>query len=173
MVAKSDVSDSWRGHRHDGGLVMDVRSSEVICEGLSMPHSPRYYKGKLYVLNAGTGYFGWIDTTRGVFEPIIFCPGFLRGLDFVGNYALVGMSSLRKNKTFSGLALGDNLEKSNVKPRCGLQVINLETGNAEYWIRMEGIIDELYDVKIMKGVVKPLLIGTHKDEIKKMISIDE
>lgn len=173
MVGPSDVSDGWRTHRSGGGLVMDIETNSIVCEGLSMPHSPRWYKGRLYLLEAGTGYFGEVDLEAKTFRRITFCPGFLRGLDFVGNYAIAGISGVRKNKTFSGLALDDNLKHTNSEPRCGLQVINLETGAVEHWVRLEGIVEELYDVKVLAGIRRPLLIGTKKDEIKTMISIEE
>ena len=173
MVSKSDASDGWRDHLQNGGVVMDVQTNEIVCEGLSMPHSPRWYNDKLYILEAGTGYFGYIDLKTKCFERITFCPGFLRGLDFIGNYAVVGMSSVRKNKTFSGLLLDDNLKAANTEPRCGIQIINLETGAAEHWVRLEGIIEELYDVKVLAGVSRPLLIGTKKDDIRTMISIEQ
>jgi len=48
-----------------------------------MPHSPGVYRGELYVHNSGTGYFGKIDRKKGVFEPITFCPGYLRGMAFL------------------------------------------------------------------------------------------
>lgn len=173
IVGKSDVADGWRDHRQSGGMVMDIKTNEVICEGLSMPHSPRWYNGKLYLLEAGTGYFGYIDMETRTFEKMTFCPGFLRGLDFIGDYALVGMSGMRKNKTFSGLQLDDNLRDANVEPRCGIQIINLETGAVEHWVRALGIVEELYDVKALTGVSCPLVIGTQKDEIRTMISIEE
>lgn len=172
LVGASDVSDGWREHRQDGGMVMDVQTNEVVCQGLSMPHSPRWYKGKLYLLEAGTGYFGSVDLATKTFERIAFCPGFLRGMDFIGDYAVVGMSGVRKNKTFSGLKLDENLKEANAQPRCGLQIINLTTGAIENWVRLEGMIEELYDVKALAQVKRPLLIGTQKEEIRKMISIE-
>ena len=42
----------------DGGVVIDVESNEVVCRGLSMPHSPRWYRDRLWVLNSGHGQFG-------------------------------------------------------------------------------------------------------------------
>lgn len=172
LVGASDASDGWREHRTNGGMVMDVQSNEVVCEGLSMPHSPRWYNGKLYLLEAGTGYFGYVDLENKKFERITFCPGFLRGLDFVDNYAVVGMSSVRKNKTFSGLELDENLKQANIQPRAGIQIINLETGAAEHWVRLEGVIEELYDIKLLNNVNRPLLIGTQKEDIRTMISIE-
>lgn len=171
-VGKSDASDGWRDHRRDGGILMDVRTNEIVCEGLSMPHSPRWYRDRLWMLEAGTGFIGYVDLTTGKFEQVCFCPGFLRGLSFIGDYALVGMSGVRENRTFSDLALDQNLADRNVKARCGIQVINLNTGNAEQWVRLEGVVQELYDVKALPQVVRPLLIGTQKEEIHKMISIE-
>jgi len=172
-VSKSDVSDGWRDHRESGGIVMDVRTNEIICENLSMPHSPRYYRDKLWLLEAGSGYFGSVDTTTGEFKRLTFCPGFLRGMAFIDNYAVVGTSSLRKNKTFSGLELDKNLKDKEASPRCSINVINLETGSLEHWIRMEGIVEEIFDVMTMPNVIRPLLVGVQKDEIKQMISIED
>lgn len=171
-VSRSDVSDGWRDRRKNGGLVMDVGSHELVCEGLSMPHSPRWYRDRLWLLEAGTGYFGYVDLTSGRFERVAFCPGFLRGLSFMGHYALVGLSSLRDNRTFGGLALDAHLRQHDVDARCGIQVINLESGAAEHWIRLEGVVQELYDVVALPQVHRPLLIGVQKDDIHKMISIE-
>jgi uncharacterized protein (TIGR03032 family) len=171
-VGRSDASDGWREHRRGGGILMDVRTDEVVCEGLSMPHSPRWYRDRLWLLEAGTGFFGYVDLQSGRFERVCFCPGFLRGLSFVGDYALVGMSGVRENRTFSDLELDQNLAERNVSARCGIQVINLKNGTAEHWVRMEGVVQELYDVKALPQVRRPLLIGTQKDEIHKMISIE-
>lgn len=172
-VSKSDVADGWRDNRSDGGIVIDIETDEVVCAGLSMPHSPRVHNGKLWILEAGTGHFGYVDLSTGTFQIIAFCPGFLRGMTFIGDYALVGISSVRKNHTFTGLKLDKNLKEKNTEPHCGIQVINLNTGNTEHWIRMEGIVDELYDVVVLPETTKPLIIGTKKEEIKKMISIEE
>lgn len=74
---------------------------------VSMPHSPRVYRNKLWLLNSGTGHFGYINRMTGKFEPVVFCPGYLRGLSFHGDYAIVGLSRPRENKTFLGLQLDD------------------------------------------------------------------
>ncbi|SIN60007.1 TIGR03032 family protein [Parasphingorhabdus marina DSM 22363] len=60
-VSKSDTIDGWRDRRADGGVVIDVESGAIVCEGLSMPHSPRWHDGKLWVLNSGTGELGYVE----------------------------------------------------------------------------------------------------------------
>jgi hypothetical protein len=127
-VSQSDVADGWRDRRRDGGCVIDISSNEIILTGLSMPHSPRWYKDKLWLLNSGTGEFGYADIERGVFEPVAFCPGYMRGCAFCGDFAIVGLSKPRHNKTFSGLSLDDNLRTKDAEPRCGLLVIDLRSG---------------------------------------------
>jgi uncharacterized protein (TIGR03032 family) len=173
LVGKSDVANGWRDHRENGGMVIDVRTNEVVCTGLSMPHSPRVYQGKLWLQEAGTGYFGYVDMDNKKFVRLTFCPGFLRGLTFIGDYAIVGMSKNRENKTFEGLQLDTNLHDKGAQPICGLQVININTGDVVEYLRLEGIVRELYDVMVMPDVKQPLLIGVQKDEIKRMISIEE
>lgn len=170
-VSATDVADGWRDRRKNGGCVIDVASSEVVLSGLSMPHSPRFYQGKLWVLNSGTGYFGYVDLQASKFMPVSFCPGYLRGLAFVGNFAVVGLSKPRGNKTFSGLALDDNLAAADAEARCGLQVIDLRTGDVVHWLRIDGVIEELYDVAVIPGVRRPMALGFKTDEIRRVITV--
>ncbi len=170
-VSQSDVADGWRDRRHSGGCIVDVTQNEVIATGLSMPHSPRCYQGKLWLLNSGTGYFGTLDPQHGSFEPLTFCPGYLRGLAFWGDYAVVGISRPRHNKTFSGLPLDDNLAAKDATARSGLLVISLKTGDIVHWLRVEGIVEELYDVAVLPGVRRPMAIGFMNDEIRRMITV--
>ena len=92
-VSRTGEFDSWRQHRAGGGVVTEVRASEIVCVGLSMPHSPRLYRESLWLTNAGTGEFGRVDLDRGRLEPIAFVPGFVRGLAFAGDYAVSGHRS--------------------------------------------------------------------------------
>ena len=159
------MSDGWRDHRRDGGLVLDVASSEVACAGLSMPHSPRLYRGALWLLQSGTGEFGRVDLDAGRFEPLCFIPGFARGVSFVGDYAVIGMSLPRENRSFNGLALNERLEREGATPKCGLAVVNLETGALEHLLILDGVVQELYDVAVLPGVIRPMALGFRNDDI--------
>ncbi len=171
-VAATDVADGWREHRTGGGIVVDIASGEIVCRGLSMPHSPRLHEGRLWVLNSGAGEFGTVDLATGRFEPVAFCPGYLRGLAFMGPYALVGLSEPRGNRTFAGLPLQDRLAAANVGPRCGVYVIDTRTGDVAHWLRLEGVVNELYDVIALPGVARPMMIGFRNEEIRRTVSIE-
>jgi uncharacterized protein (TIGR03032 family) len=170
-VCRSDSVDGWRDRRQDGGVVIDVETDEIVCEGLSMPHSPRWHNGKLWVLNAGSGYLGWVDFETKKFVPFTFCPGFLRGLSLHGNVAAVGISKPR-NKRFEGLALDDELSKRDADPWCGVQIVSLDNGDVLHWARFEGDINEIFDVCILPGVRNPMLVGMKTADIRELITFE-
>ena len=172
-VSESDAADGWRDRRAEGGCLIDVAANEVVLRGLSMPHSPRWYRDRLWLLNSGTGEFGTVDLEAGRFEPVCFCPGYLRGLSFIGNFAVVGLSLPRHNKTFQGLPLDDALAAKGVEPRCALQVIDLRTGDVVHWLRIEGVVSELYDVVTLPGCRRPMAIGFKSDEIRRVVTVGE
>ena len=172
-VSRSDVADGWRDRRENGGVVLDVSNGEIVAEGLSMPHSPRLYRGQLWILNSGTGELGHVDVKSGRFEPVAFCPGYARGLAFVGDHAVVGLSVARDNRTFAGLPLDEALRSRDAEPRCGLLVIDLRSGDTAGWVRIEGVVRELYDVAVLPNVKRPSLIGFKSDDVRYVISIEE
>ena len=171
-VSQSDVVDGWRDHRGDGGVLIDVAANAIVASGLSMPHSPRWHQGRLWLLNSGTGELGQVDLDSGRFVPLTFCAGYLRGLAFHGDFALVGLSKPRHNRTFSGLALDQQLKARQAEARCGVQVIDLRSGDAVDWLRFEGVVDELYDVVALPGVRRPMALGFKTDEIRRVVSIE-
>lgn len=172
-VSRSDVADGWRDRRTSGGVVIDVARGEIVAEGLSMPHSPRWHDGRLWLLDSGTGFLGTVDLQRGAFEPICFCPGYARGLAIIGDYAVVGLSKPRDSKTFGDLALAENLARRDADPRCGLHIVDLRTGDAAHWLRLEGVVAELYDVVALPGVRRPMALGFVTDEIRRMLTIED
>jgi len=170
-VCKSDAVDGWRDRRKDGGVVIDIETNEIVCEGLSMPHSPRWANGKLWVLNAGTGELGWVDFETRSFVPLAFFPGFLRGLSIVGNTAAVGLSKPR-NQRFEGLQLDAELGKRDVEPWCGVQIVSLTNGDVQHWIRFDGDITEIFDLCFLSNVRNPMMVGLRTPEIRDLITIE-
>jgi uncharacterized protein (TIGR03032 family) len=171
-ISRSDVADGWRDRRQDGGILIDVASSEIVASGFSMPHSPRLYDGRLWLLNSGTGEFGVVDPADGTFTPVCFCPGYARGLAFIGRYAVIGLSRPRHSQIF-GLVLDDRLSAKDAVARCGLLIVDIDTGNAVEWLRFEHTIDELYDVAVLPRVRAAEAIGFKSEEIQRDITVGQ
>ena len=172
-VYRSDVEGGWRNHRHDGGCVVDVESNQIILSNLSMPHSPRWHRGKLWLLNSGRGEFGWLDPAENTFHPVAFCPGYLRGLAMHGNFAVVGLSKPRNSTSFIDLELDERLRNHSASPRCGLMVIDLRSGDCVHSITIEGVVEELYDVAVLPGVQQPSAVGFQSDEIRRVLHVPQ
>src|SRR5206468_2530915 len=49
-LAAADTPEGWRAHKRDGGVLLRVPGGEVVAGGLAMPHSPRWYRGRLWLL---------------------------------------------------------------------------------------------------------------------------
>jgi uncharacterized protein (TIGR03032 family) len=172
IISQADVNEGWRQQRANGGCIIDIDSNETVLTGLSMPHSPRWYRDKLWVLNSGTGEFGYADLDSGKFQAVAFCPGYQRGLAFHNNFAIIGISESRHTKSLSGLALDDRLADKNTTARCGLLVIDLKTGDIVHSLNIEGVVNELYDIAVIPQLRRPMAIGFRSDEIRRVITID-
>jgi len=167
------VVDGWRDKRADGGIGVDVTTGRIVAEGLSMPHSPRLHNGRLWLLNPGEGQFGWVDVVSGLFTEVAFCPGHARGLAFAGKYAVIGLSLACETRAFQGLGLDHALAGKGTDGRCGLLVVDTETGDTVDWVRSEGVVRELFDVAVLPGVTCPSLIGLKGSEVLRMLSVND
>lgn len=174
-IATTNTQEGWRRDRVDGGVIIDVETGEIFMLGLSMPHSPRYYQDKLWVLNSGTGYFGFIKEglRSNRFVPMTLCPGYPRGLTFYKDYAIVGVSKPRDNSSFKDLPLDKTLTKNSIDPICGMVVINLHSGEIEHQLTLKGVAQELFDVAVLPGVRTPMLIGLQNDDIAHIVYFED
>ena len=174
-VSKSDTIDGWRDRRFDGGIVIDVQSGEIVAGGLSMPHSPRLYRGKLWILNSGTGEIGWIEPGGRRMTPPSTCspsaPASCAGSPSTANMPSSGCRS-RAIERFEGLALDKKLTETDSEPWCGVQVIDLDSGACVHWFRIDGPVGELYDLGVVPGVVRPMALGFATNEILGLITHD-
>lgn len=142
----SDEARGWRPHKRDGGVLMEIPSGEVVARGLSMPHSPRVYDGRLWVLNSGAGGIGIIDPQSGRYEEVAAVPGFTRGLDFHGRYAFIGLSQVRESAVFSGIAIAD---RPVTERCCGVWVVDIVTGETVAFVKFEDQLQEIFAVQLV------------------------
>ena len=156
-LGKSNEARGWRENKKSGGILMDIESNEIVLEGLSMPHSPRWYQDRLWVLESGNGSFGYVDLKSGKYESIIELPGFTRGLEFVGNVAFIGLSQVRESAIFSGIRITERLKED--ERSCGVWCVDITTGNVLAFLKFEAAVQEIFAVAALPGVRFPDLIN--------------
>jgi uncharacterized protein (TIGR03032 family) len=143
VLGKTDTLGGWRANKASGGCILEVPSSEVIAEGLSMPHSPRMNQGLLWVLNSGRGELITVDPKSGKQEPIVTLPGYTRGLVIVGKYAFVGLSKIRETAIFGNLPISDRFDEL----KCGIAVVDLQTREMISCLEFKSGVDEIFDLQ--------------------------
>ncbi len=156
-LGETDAPGAWRANKAKGGILMVVASGEVISRGLWLPHSPRWYAGRLWVCESGAGTLGFIDPNTLKYEPIAAVPGFTRGLDFAGNLAFVGLSQVRESAVFSGIPITERLAEH--ERTCGVCVIDLTSGEVVALLRFETAVQEVFAVTVLPGKRYPDLIN--------------
>ena len=156
-LGETDTPAGWRDNKAKGGIVFDIDAGEVITRGLSMPHSPRWYGGRLWVCESGAGTLGHVELNTGKYEPIAQMPGFTRGLEFAGNYAFVGLSQVRESAVFSGIPITERLTAE--ERTCGVCVLDLRTGQVVCLLRFETAVQEVFALAVLPGLRYPDLIN--------------
>ncbi len=165
-LGTTDLFGGWREKKATGGVVIDVESDEIVLAGLAMPHSPRWHDGRLWVLNSGTGELLAVDPSAGRAEAVCEMPGYLRGLAFVGPYAVVGLSKIREKHIFGGLPIQKRYEQL----RCGVMVVDLRGGAQVGMFEFTAGCEELYDVQFLPGVYRPMILNLEKPAVRQAVT---
>ncbi|MFT6006003.1 MAG: hypothetical protein ACI9SX_000974 [Pseudoalteromonas tetraodonis] len=144
-LGTSDEAAGWRANKAFGGIVMDIHDNKIIASGLSMPHSPRWYQDRLWVLESGAGRLLTIDLETGEKTTIAEVPGFCRGMDFIGRYAVIGLSQIRETAMFAGLPLTKRKEDR----RCGVWIVDLQSGESAGYLSFDTEVEEIFSVQCL------------------------
>ncbi len=155
-LGKTDTKGGWRDNKKDGGIMIDIDTDEVVLENLSMPHSPRWYRNKLWILESGEGSIATVDLENKKLHTIAKLPGFTRGIDFIGPLAFIGLSQIRESAVFSGLPITERLEERI----CGVWVVNIETGETLGHVKFTSGVEEIFSIKILPHTKFPEVLGT-------------
>jgi uncharacterized protein (TIGR03032 family) len=154
-LGETDTPGGWRAGKKDGGVVIELETGRILVRGLSMPHSPRWHDGRLWLLESGTGGLGYVDPWTLSYHRVAELPGFTRGLDFVGDLAFVGLSQVRESAVFSGIPIADRPVEER---RCGVWVVDTRTGSTVAFIQFEDAVQEIFAVQVLSGIRFPELI---------------
>jgi len=170
VAAATDTPSGWTRVIASGGLVIDAASDAVVARELALPVAPRLHDGRLWLGEAASGLFGFIHLDNSTFEEVAFCPGWLAGLAFVDNFAVVTTSTARNGRGMGGLPLEHNLESYNAKAQTAICVIDLASGEVVHWLRFDGL-PEIRDVAIMRETARPAALGLSGEDIRRVLSI--
>jgi uncharacterized protein (TIGR03032 family) len=157
----TDDVGGWRRNKPAGGCVLDVDSGEPVVRGLCMPHSPRIYGGRAWLLESGRGALSVADFQTGRTEIVAKFPGFTRGLDFHGHFAFIGLSQVRETAIFSGIPI---VEETTERV-CGVWIMDLRTGSVVAFLQFRGSVQEVLSVVVLPGVQSPWLINEAGPEL--------
>ncbi|HSQ54776.1 MAG TPA: TIGR03032 family protein, partial [Gemmata sp.] len=159
-LGATNDKDGWRAGKATGGIVMDMHSGEIIARGLCMPHSPRWHRDKLWVLESGTGQMHVVEPS-GSRAFVAGLPGFARGMVIVDRWAFVGLSKIRPTSAMAGVPLAERREEL----KCGVAVVDMEAGTVAGLLEFQTAVEEIFDVQILPGIRFPEVIGFQKDEV--------
>jgi uncharacterized protein (TIGR03032 family) len=162
-LGETDTAGGWRENKKSGGILIDIESNEIIARNLSMPHSPRWHAGRLWILESGTGSLGTVDLRTGRYESIVRLDGFTRGLEMVGNLAFIGLSQVRETAIFSGIQITERLQET--ERTCGVWVVDIQRGQVIAFLKFEEAVQEIFAVALLPNARFPDLINDNADLI--------
>lgn len=150
-LGQTNTPGGWRERKATAGCLLDLASGEVIAATLSMPHSPRWHDGNLWLLESGRGELARVDLDTGTTETVAELPGFTRGLAIAGHLAFVGLSQIRESSTFGDLPLTHRLDERV----CGVWAVDLTSGEVTGLLRFDDLVQEIFDVALLPGTRYP------------------
>lgn len=172
LFAATAQPNGWRDLPFNSGMVWSAPDQEAVCTGLVQPHSPRLYNGELYVLNSGAGEFGRIDLATGKYDCIAFVGGYGRGLSFIGDYAVFGISKPRHDGYIPDFPLHDRLKALNTTDKCQLIAVNLKTGNVIQAVTFEGAAREFFDTVIIPDCRHAVVLSLEEAQHPQLVITD-
>lgn len=143
-LGETDEPLGWRSNKANGGILMDIKTNEILVKGLSMPHSPRWHQEKLWVLESGKGTLSYYDFKKKKLTEVVSLPGFTRGLQMVGDFAFIGLSKVRESATFSGLPITKLSKRVS-----GVWIVNIKTGKIVSFVEFTSGVDEVFAISVL------------------------
>jgi uncharacterized protein (TIGR03032 family) len=160
-LGTTDERDGWRADKPHGGCIIDIPSGEFVTRGLSMPHSPRWHEGRLWVLESGRGSLVVVDRSTAQRETVVTLPGFTRGLAIAGAYAFVGLSKIRATSSMDGVPIAQRRQEL----KCAVAAVDLRRGRLVGILEFQTAVEEIFDVQLLSGIRFPEVIGFQKESL--------
>jgi uncharacterized protein (TIGR03032 family) len=156
-LAETDTPAGWRPNKATSGCLIHVPTGETVARGFAMPHSPRVHRGRVWLLDSGTGRLVTIDPGTGRVETVIELPGYTRGLAFHGAFAFVGLSKIRETSTFGGMPIAERRQEL----KCGVGIVDVGGGGLVAHLEFQSGVEEIFAVQVLPGVRCPAISGPY------------
>lgn len=157
-LGTGNTKQSWRENITGGGIIMHLPTNEIVARGLAMPHAPRLYDGKLYVLLSAKEQLICVDPSDGSHEVVANIPGFVRGMTKFGDYLFIGTSKVRRESSTA-----KHLKLSKASDIAGITILHLPTAKIIAGISWLSSVDEIYDVQVLPNTRRPNIVNTYTD----------
>ena len=133
----------------------------MIRRGLSMPHSPRWYDGRLWLLESGSGQLVLVDPPS---RPAA------SGSRLPGLRPRTGTTwSIRVCRAVEDSPdVGDGRRATGRRRdelKCGVAVVDLD-GRVSQMLEFQTAVEEIFDVQLLGGVRFPEVMGFQQDTIQ-------
>ncbi|GLR16690.1 TIGR03032 family protein [Portibacter lacus] len=165
-LGNGDSFQSWRKNIPNGGMLYDVKNGKTLLSNLRMPHSPRKYANRYFLLESAEGLVQEFDQKTNKLITIKKLPAFVRGLAIYKDFLFVGKSKIRTTSSIFGKL---EIAKHDIKP--GITIIHLPSQAVVGEINYLNSLEEIYDVQIIPNLTRPNIINPESDIAFKGISI--
>ncbi|MFO6424101.1 TIGR03032 family protein [Motilimonas sp. KMU-193] len=159
---QSNTPRAWRDQQRLAGTLIDIETNEMLADDLIMPHSPRYYRDKIYFCHSGYGQVCTLDPVTKTRRTIVTLPGFTRGLAFYGPLMVVGTSESRPSERASPLPLNEAVDET----LAGIWFIDLEQEEVVGQLIFDGDVSQIYDVAILQNTHFPELLHWDDEKVR-------
>lgn len=154
----------WRKTAIDTGVLYDCQKQEVMLDKLSMPHSPAKVGDLIFFLQSAIGEVMKYNLKTKELTTVIKLNSFLRGLAIYDDFLFIGASKMRKDsKTFKDLPIA----KTSF---AGIEIVNYKTGKRIAGLSYTENISEIFDVKVIENMQKPLMFTENDEDYDTCIS---
>jgi uncharacterized protein (TIGR03032 family) len=150
--------EGWQADYEGAGAVLDIIDNRIVTRNLTLPNSPTFYRGNIWLLNSGSSELGVIESKTGKFLPVFKCPGYPTSLTFHGKQALIGISS-----GAFGLTPTERGPDEGLQP-CGLILINIDKARIVHWIRFKFDNIEVAGVACLPNTTMPISMTIRQED---------
>ena len=159
-LGETDDAGGWRENKAHGGVLIDVASGETVLRGLSMPHSPRWHDGRLWLLDSGNGTLSLADLDAGSrgdgrraarLHPRPRC------------LPAASRSSASPRSARPPPSAACRCPSALDERLCGVWAVDTRSGETLGFLRFEELVQEIFDVALLTGLSWPEIAEESSD----------